>query len=71
MNPMDNPIYPDVATRMAERNELMRIAAVSALDRSRGGRDLTPEALRWARAWSALKPLGRPLGTGEPNAEGC
>ena len=63
---MDNPEYPDVATRLEERRELMRIAAQSALDRSRGGRDLDPEAREWANHWAAVKPLGGPMGTGEP-----
>ena len=49
------------------QRELMRNAAQSALDRSRGGRDLAPDARRWALHWAAKKPLGRPLGTGEPN----
>lgn len=52
--------------RREEQRELMRIAAVSALERSRGGKDLDPAARRWAQAWSTVKPLGRPLGTGEP-----
>lgn len=50
-----------------EQRELMRIAARSALDHSRGGRDLAPEARRWALHWAAKKQLGRPPGTGEPN----
>lgn len=49
-----------------EQRELMRIAAQSALNRSRNGRDLDPDARRWALHWAAIKPLGRPLGTGEP-----
>lgn len=52
-----------------EQRELMRIAARSALDHSRGGRDLAPEARRWALHWAALKPLGRPLGSGIPDDE--
>ena len=58
--------YPDQAERMAERLELFRIAAQSALDRSQGGKTLSPDARRWALHWSRVKPLGRPLGTGEP-----
>lgn len=52
-----------------EQRELMRIAAQSAMARSRNGRDLEPDARRWAQHWSAIKPLGRPLGTGEPTTE--
>ena len=59
--------YPDVRERMEERNELFRIAAQSALDRSRGGATLDPHYRVWAEHWAALKPLGRPLGTGEPS----
>lgn len=50
----------------ARLDELMRLAAVSALQRSRNGRDLEPDARRWAEHWAAVKPLNRPLGTGEP-----
>lgn len=64
---MNGPdVYPDVAKRIAERNELWRIAAQSALDRSRNGRDLDKYALAWARHWAAIKPLCRPLSNGEP-----
>lgn len=58
--------YPDVERTIAERNELMRIAAQSALDRSNGGRSLDPEARRWALHWAAIEPLGRPLSSGAP-----
>jgi hypothetical protein len=57
--------YPDVADRMAERAELMRIAAVSALQRSRNGKDLDEHARKWAFFWAARLPLGRRLSTGE------
>lgn len=50
----------------AEKDELMRIAAQSALDRSQGGKTLTPEARKWAKHWASIKPLQGPLGTGEP-----
>lgn len=53
----------------AEQRELMRIAAQSALARSRNGRDLDPDARRWAQHWASIHPLGRPLGTGEPKPE--
>jgi hypothetical protein len=49
-----------------EQRELMRIAAQSALARSRNGRDLEPDARRWAQHWASIKPLGRPLGDGAP-----
>lgn len=49
-----------------EQRELMRIAAQSALNRSRGGRDLTPDARAWATHWASQKPLGRPLSDGVP-----
>ena len=52
-----------------EQRELMRIAAQSALARSRNGRDLNPDARSWAMHWASLKPLWRPLGTGEPQLE--
>lgn len=50
----------------AERRELFRIAGQNALDRSRGGRDLNPDARADALRWASAEPLGRPLGTGEP-----
>jgi hypothetical protein len=49
-----------------EQRELMRIAAQSTLDRSRGGRDLEADVRRWATHWAKQKPIGRPLSTGEP-----
>lgn len=58
--------YPGILQQQAERNELMRVAAQSALDRSRGGKDLEPDARRWALHWAAMKPLAHPLTTGEP-----
>ena len=58
--------YPGVAERLAERHELMRVAAQSALDRSRGGKDLEESARRWALHWAAKKPLTVPLTEGEP-----
>lgn len=53
----------------AEQRELMHIAAQSALNRSRNGRDLTPHARQWAVYWAGIKPLGRPLSSGEPETE--
>lgn len=51
-----------------EQRELMRIAAQSALNRSRNGRDLAPDARRWAQHWASIRPLGRALSSGEPQA---
>lgn len=56
--------YPGVRKTLEERNELMRIAAQSALDRSRGGKTLDPDARAWALHWAAQKPLGRPVSEG-------
>ena len=64
--PLADTPTPDAMARMEERRELFRIAAQSALNRSRGGRDLSPDARRWAQHWARVKPLGRPLSTGEP-----
>lgn len=57
-------ILPDpVAQRaLAERRELFRIAAQSALQR----KGLDPEARAWAESWAAIPPLAGPMGTGEP-----
>lgn len=52
-----------------EQRELIRIAATSALFRSRNGRDLDPDARRWAQHWSSIPPLGRPLSDGVPEHE--
>lgn len=54
----------------AERLELMRIAAQRVLADHATGRKLRPETLDWARHIVAtIKPLGRPLSTGEPSDE--
>jgi hypothetical protein len=59
-------IQDPVALRaLAERRELFRIAAQSALDRSKGGKTLDPEARQWAKRWAAIKPLKGGLSTGE------
>ncbi len=50
---------------IAERRELFRIAAQSALDRSKGGKTLDPDARRWALRWASIKPLNGGLSTGE------
>lgn len=59
-------LYPDVAAMHEERRELFRLAGVNALARSRGGRDLDPDARAWAEKMAALQLLQRPLTTGEP-----
>lgn len=52
----------------AEQLELMRIAAQRILDDHAAGRKLRPDALDWARhVVDNIKPLGRPLSTGEPS----
>lgn len=61
--------YPGVADVQAERKERMRLAAVHALQVTRNGRDLDPDAYRWALHWASQKPLGRPLSKGEPCAK--
>lgn len=76
MNPTDldclevipDPVALDALKRrhQAEKDELMRIAAQSALDRSNGGKTLTPEARAWAKRWAAIKPLQGPLSEGGP-----
>jgi hypothetical protein len=53
---------PDTVRRMEERNELFRVAAVSALKHGR----LIPEARAWAEAWARLPVLKRPLSDGTP-----
>ncbi len=76
MNPTDLDcleVIPDAAAQaalarrhQAERDELMRIAAQSALDRSQGGKTLSPEARAWAKRWAAIKPLQGTLTEGGP-----
>lgn len=64
--PLADTATPEALKRVEERIELFRIAGQSALDRSRGGKDLEPDARRWALHWAAMKPLAHPLTTGEP-----
>ena len=66
LGPLSQEPTPAEAQAHAERRELFRIAGQSALDRSRGGRDLDPDAHRWAQHWASQPKLGRPLSTGEP-----
>ncbi len=60
------PSTPLTQAQADERRELFRLAGVNALARSRGGRDLSPEARADALRWAAYPPLNRPLTTGEP-----
>lgn len=64
--PLADTATPESLARLEERRELFRIAAQSALNRSRGGRDLDPDARRWALHWARVTPLVRALSTGEP-----
>lgn len=53
-----------------EQRELMRIAAQRLLDDVAAGHKRDRQAVQWAhRIVSQIKPLGRPLGTGEPQPE--
>ena len=63
-----DPAYPAVAHAMEERNELMRAACERAIKRHEAGEVVDPFHLSWARQFVAnVKPLNRPLGTGEPS----
>ena len=64
LGPMADPVYSDVARRHTERNELRRVAAVSAL--RNGGKHLTPQQVAVNRFWAGLSALAGPLGDGEP-----
>lgn len=60
----------DLTRQVAERNELMRVAAASTLERARLGAHVDPEHLDWCRQVVArFKPLSEPLGTGQPITE--
>lgn len=59
--------HPDITRRLAERNELMRIAAQRLVDHKVAGRRVDPEGLKWAQGIVArFKPLGRALSDGTP-----
>lgn len=64
----DDPIDPQAERLHAERRELMRIAAQRIVDNHEHGRRMAEEeTLQWARDFVQFnRPLGRPLGTGEP-----
>lgn len=66
LGPLDQEAPQAVRRMMAERNELRRIAAVSALQWSCGGELLDKETRAYVKHWAAIKPLGRPLTTGDP-----
>lgn len=59
---------PAERERLAEeRRELLRIAAQRVIDDTASGLRDDPHALAWAQhTVRMIKPLGRPLGTGEP-----
>ncbi len=64
---MDRDPTPAEARRQEEKRELLRIAAQRLIDQHATGRKCDPEALNWARGIVRnVKPLGRPLSTGEP-----
>jgi hypothetical protein len=54
---------PEVWARCAEKRELLRMAAASALKR---GADLDPTTRLWAQHWAGQPALAVPLSTGEP-----
>lgn len=59
---------PVIAERLAERRELMRRAAQTAIDHAEAGRTMDPHHIAWARQFVKFNPpLERPLGTGEPS----
>lgn len=64
-DPFGPDSYPEVVKASEERRELFRIAAVRCLK----SKPRDPHVLAWAQAWASIKPLNRPLGTGEPNSD--
>jgi hypothetical protein len=65
MNPYEDNALPESWQRCAQKRELLRRAAQSALARSRGGRDLEPDARRWAEHWATQPALLVPMGDGD------
>jgi hypothetical protein len=50
-----------------EQKELVRVAAARVIADHDAGRVVDPYTLRWARhIVEHVRPLGRPVGTGEP-----
>lgn len=67
LGPLALEAPPDVARRMAERTELMRIACQRTICMADGGAFVDREHLAWCRQFvKANPPLTGPLGTGEP-----
>lgn len=65
----DDIVHPEVARRLAERQELIRRCAVSAIQHHRAGLMSDPHNLQWARSVVArVQPLAGPLGDGAPTA---
>ncbi len=64
-------VDPAVAEMLAERAELMRIAARTICRNADEGRPTADEeTLQWARDFVSMNPaLGRPLGTGIPTTK--
>lgn len=57
----------DVLHQWQERCELLRIAAQRVVDMHQAGRIVDPHSLEWAQqVVKNIKPLGRPLTSGEP-----
>lgn len=67
---MNEEPTPEAMRRHAERRELQRQAYARIVENHELGRKTAdPETLRCARVFLAANaPLGRPLGTGEPEA---
>ena len=66
LGPMNQDAPPDVARRLAERRELMRIACARTIRMADGGSFVDREHLQWCRAFvKANPPLGVALSTGE------
>lgn len=67
----DPPVDPEAQRRREELDELTRRACLSALERARRSTDpdlLDRDYLEWAADFVATHPpLGRPLGTGNPD----
>jgi hypothetical protein len=62
----DEPSPADLR-RWEEQRELLRIAAQRLLDEQKAGRKCDPHTLIWAQGVCRnIKPLGRPLSSGEP-----
>jgi hypothetical protein len=57
---------PESWQKCAEKRELFRSAAASALAHSDDGRALHPTTRLWAKHWAAMPALTVPLTSGEP-----